>query len=244
MTKGALIKGHIANGMTNEEILFALAAVGKPTTMNSVRWYRSKVAKKVVKAIQTHTAKPQQTGLVSGRNLVDVVVELGLERHVQECLVRLTTGTAAIEHIWNVMKTWTFHVNHNVTTRSGQCRYRRREIEVHGLLLDRPEHLKQTLLHELAHLLDPLVNNNTYNKHGQPWKFIMSYGFRIPANRTCGEEVSNLLRAKKVEKRGPAKNHWECTRCGHVEPIRGKRKYRPEQYTHKGCGGNFKTKEV
>lgn len=239
MTKGNMIKGHIANGLSNEEILFALAAVGKPTTMNSVRWYRSKVAKKVVKAIRE---VPQKTGLVSGRNLVDVVVELGLEDTVQKCLERLTMGTSAVEYAWNVMKTWTFHVNHNVTTRAGQCRYRRREIEVHGLLLDRPDDLRHTLLHEIAHLLDVVIHSKG-SGHGQPWKHIMSYGFCIPANRTCGEEVSALLRAKKVEKRGPAKTHWGCQRCGHIVPIRGKRKYAPEMYSHPKCGGKFKEVE-
>ncbi len=245
MNKGTQIKMMIAGGKNNEEILLKV-----DTTLNSVRWYRSKMKNSTATTMpKIEDVFPVLTdGLLrrprpttdfyprrrhKGKTVGDALKEFGLMHELEACLERLV-GMKFLEELLS----WNFITNAKVTSRFGQCSYTKRQIEVHATLLDKPEDLRSTFFHELAHALDKMMNGRS-SHHGYPWQRIMTRGFLIPAERTGNHmtEANGALRDLRALK---AVETWICTRCGDVQPIMRKRKYPASSYKHNKCGGNFR----
>ena len=77
MTKGEKIKGFLEEGLDNEAIFECMIVAGMPTTLNSIRWYRSKMAKKATKAAKKAPKKVVKSDkpVITLRN---VKIHLGL----------------------------------------------------------------------------------------------------------------------------------------------------------------------
>lgn len=232
MTKAQLIRDGLAEGLSNEQILAASITAGMPTTMNSIRWYRSKESKPV-------TSKKKVWRPTSRKSVSDVVKERDLTGRIiggLECLCPDKIASVVKE-----LDTWTFRVNGRANSRSGQCRYGRREIEVHEVLMSEhnSDNLDHTLLHEIAHAVNKMING--YNdSHGPNWQRIM-VAFGCEPRRTTCASVSSELRTRKTATMRVVET-WECTRCGHEHPIARRRKYPAGMYKHSRCGGKFKVK--
>lgn len=241
MNKGQTIKKLISEGMDNDGILILV-----DTTLNSIRWYRSKMAKANGPLPRIEDVKPIVTsGLLRRpapskffrKTVGDAMEEFGFADEVRACLERLNAS-----HLFSELSAWGFITNATVTGRFGQCSYRKQTIEVHATLLDKPEDLRQTFLHELAHALDKMINGRS-SHHGRAWQSIMRFGFQIDAHRTGNNmsEASAALRELRAKK---AVETWVCTGCGEEHPIMRKRKYPASSYRHsaKGCNSPFRVK--
>ncbi len=238
MNKGQTIRALIGVGLSNEDILLKV-----PTTINSIRWHRSKMLKSDVPATSVarafkmqQTPAPRQIGVTVGKALE----QHGLTEEVRLCLIRLEVEPTEAVLIFNDLASWGFKLNSKVTGRFGQCRYSRREIEVHETLLALPQDFRVTFLHECAHALDKMINGRS-SSHGYAWKRIMSIGFQLPPIR-CGDKTGAASDALNEIKMSKAIEMWECQSCGEEVPIMRKRKYPPNLYTHRACGGHFQVK--
>lgn len=151
-------------------------------------------------------------------------------------------GNKTADEIWYILNTkWMFVVNGRPTRRSGQCRYPYSKnpkgfVEIHQCLL-KPEHKEnrnKTILHEVAHAVNPLIYG--YNdKHGRNWKRIM-IAFGCEPKRTCTLEVSKELQSLRQKK---AKLVYACQSCEHEFPVQRKKKHPAHIYYHKRCGGRL-----
>ena len=98
------------------------------------------------------------------------------------------------------------------------------------------EVLIETFLHELAHCLDHLTNQNgkPYRRaHGEGWRR-WATALQIAPER-CGEsEAMQQLHASRL------KVVAVCKRCGY-KLKRLRRLPHRRRYTHVGCGGSFKS---
>ena len=237
MTKGAQIKQYISEGLSNEAIL---ALVN--TTMNSIRWYRSKMAKNVVKTEKKASnvrvfPAPVRTGRMTMGEAMD---KYGFADEILECCKRIIKDVKNdnSQQLYNNLRNWSFVLNGKANGRFGCCKYRQRVIEVHPCLLDHMDDFRQTFLHECAHQLDVAVNGYS-SHHGYNWKFIMSVGFRLSSQR-CGGHTEAAEKA--IESSKKSVETWVCEKCGHEHGIARKRKYPASSYTHSGCGGKFQVK--
>lgn len=131
-------------------------------------------------------------------------------------------------------------VRNDVTTRTGQIDYRKKQIELHTELLrpGREEHRDDTLLHETAHLIIALVYpesmlcHSRIKSHGREWKAVMRHLGCRP-DRVGNHDFMKEHRAKK------AKLMYACQRCEHEFPAMRRKKHAPEKYHHKHCGGSL-----
>jgi len=98
-----------------------------------------------------------------------------------------------------------------------------------------PEQLQETLLHEVAHACDHMVNQpgvSYRNPHGEGWRrWMAAFGAaKVTARRSAGLTVLYRQRLKVVA---------ICSRCG--EKIHRLRRFsRRRRYRHVGCGGLLK----
>ncbi len=170
-----------------------------------------------------------------------------LEKHGE-----LENATAALKYFEfrkgvivndNVLKAYKVVIN-NTTSRVGQYSPRKREIELHeGLLVDavgRKEEHRQTLLHEVAHLIQRHIwdlNGERTTAHGWQWKMVMAK-LGIPADRTHKSDWMTEFVANK------AKLIYCCKKCGHeINAQKPRRKLLRMGVTHRYCGGSFYLKE-
>lgn len=162
----------------------------------------------------------------------------------------LGNATAALEYFVrrkdvmvndNVLKAYKVVIN-NTTSRVGQYSPRKREIELHVELMaaGREEEHRQTLLHEVAHLIQKHVwdlNGKPTTPHGQEWRMVM-YKLGIPADRCHKSDWMTEFVANK------SKITYACKKCGEEFPTQ---KLRPKLLrmgvTHRRCGGSFYLKE-
>ena len=239
VNKGETIRSLIGVGLSNEAILLRV-----PTTLNSIRWHRSKLQQFHG---STSLTKPQPRKAVPSLTVGEALEQHGLADEVRDCLERLDVNQFSFSNlraqlIYDELAAWKFVLNGRVTSRFGQCCYTRRTIEVHEKLLDLPKDFRITFLHECAHALDKMIHGRS-SGHGFEWKQIMSVGFLLPPMR-CGHktgEASEALKSIKMEK---AFEVWECSNCGDEIPIARKRKYPAHSYTHRKCGGHFQVKSI
>ncbi len=143
----------------------------------------------------------------------------------------------------NVLKAYKVVIN-DTTTRVGQYSPRKREIELHeGLLVDaegRKEEHRQTLLHEVAHLIQRHIwdlNGPRTKSHGWEWQMVMAK-LGVPADRCHKSDWMNEHVANK------AKLVYSCKKCGHeILAQKPRRKLLRNGVYHKRCGGAFYLKE-
>lgn len=236
MNKGETIRHYIRKGLSNDEILGKI-----DTTINSIRWHRSKMAKPSasVTALHAATSGPQTVG--------EAAKEFGFEQDIIDCLTRLKelnpTKVPSVLDMKHRLYAWKFVTNSKVGGRFGQCHYIKNQIEVHAAIVSLQADLRKTFLHECAHALDFMIHGRS-SGHGCAWQHIMARGFLLPPRATGGssEAASAALREIRAAKRAakPVLAIWECTCCGFKDEVRGKRKYPASYYTHIGCGGQFK----
>lgn len=106
-------------------------------------------------------------------------------------------------------------------------------IEVSASLLDRPEQLRETLLHELLHTCPGCQN------HGAAWK-----AWAAKAGEAFGVSIRRLAPAEEgrpPKRREPIKYVLECRSCGAkiARSRLSKAVLHPERYRCK-CGGKLK----
>ncbi len=171
-----------------------------------------------------------------------------LEKHGE-----LENATAALEYFaekkgfcfWNqfqrnpnnIFKSFKV-VTNDTTTRVGQYHPRKKQIELHiGLLVDgREEEHRQTLLHEVAHLIQRHIWSGT-KSHGREWKMVMGR-LGIPADRCHSSDWMKEHTAKK------AKLIYACKKCELEIPAQKPRKKLLQMgITHRNCGGTFYLKK-
>lgn len=231
MNKGEVIRHLIVEGLDNQAILNNVQ-----TTINSIRWHRSKM--KSPTAPYTATSK---IALSVGLNSVGAVVEkFGYAEIILTGLKRLNVKNA--EDIFKILGSWKFKTNGRAQSRYGQCDYRARTLEVHEKLLEFADDFKMTFLHEVAHALDFLISGRS-SRHGDNWKQVMIALDRDP--RRCGghsRAAFEALQNAKVNVRRLVET-WVCQKCGREESIFKKRKYPASNYRHIRCGGNYEVKE-
>lgn len=135
----------------------------------------------------------------------------------------------------DIFKCYRIVIN-DTTTRYGQYHPTKMQIELHeGLLIaGRENEHRQTLLHEVAHLIHRHIWNGYGKAHGLEWKIVMSR-LGVPANR-C--HSSDWMKEHKVNK---AKLIYACKKCELEIPAQKTRKLIDR--THRNCGGGFYLKE-
>ncbi len=229
-TKGEMIRRDIENGLSDKDILTRV-----DTTLNSVRWHRSKMR---------HASLLKPAATAAALTVGEALIKFGLDGEVRECLQRLKATVDScrlnaidLEKMYRELASWGFVTNSRVSGRFGRCNYRKRTIEVHEKLLGLADDLRQTFLHECAHALDRMIHGRS-SSHGAEWKFIMAIGFRIPARR-CGGHSDEATSALSELRTAKAVETWKCERCGTEMPIMRRRKYPASMYNHRRCGGKF-----
>ena len=234
MNKGQTIKKLISEGMSNDNILLMV-----DTTLNSVRWYRSKMNKQNTNADsllgRINSARFYEKRAVS-ETVGQAAERFGLLDELREACERLNQSQMFAE-----MCSWNFKVNKTSTSWFGVCNYGKRLIECHETLLDKPIDLRVTFFHECAHALDKMIHGVS-SGHGRNWKTIMIFGFLLDAKR-CGDKTGEASQALNDMRAVKAIETWICGKCGGGEThILRKRKYPANMYQHKACGGKMMVK--
>lgn len=102
-----------------------------------------------------------------------------------------------------------------VVTTAGYIQYNKSYIAIHDVLFE-PAHvgqLKETLLHEVGHLIQATVYPDTIwvrprHPHGREWKHIVRLIGGVP-RATCSYQAFSNIRANK------AKHRYTCLDCGY-----------------------------
>ena len=118
----------------------------------------------------------------------------------------------------------------NLRVSAGMAYYRIGTIGLSAIILDTHDKLRQTLLHEYAHLLAVDRHGQKAANHGPYWKQAMIDLGLEPKVRHNYECERNAKRQKVT---------YRCQRCGaHIE--RSRRLPRHRKYVHARCGGGLK----
>lgn len=117
---------------------------------------------------------------------------------------------------------------------AGIAYYRKGEIGLSSILLDTPDRLRVTLLHEYAHLLAVERHGRRGANHGPYWKQAMDDLGLEPRVRHNYDVERNAARQSVV---------YRCRRCG-SEIRRSRRLPRNRKYVHARCGGDLELKEI
>jgi SprT protein len=113
---------------------------------------------------------------------------------------------------------------------AGMAYYRTGTIGLSSLILDTPEKLRLTLLHEYAHLLAFERHGRKAANHGIHWKQAMLDLGLEPKVRHTYECARNTARQKVT---------YRCQKCG-ANIERSRRLPRGRRYVHARCGGGLK----
>jgi len=117
----------------------------------------------------------------------------------------------------------------NYRTTAGMADYREHAIYLSKNLLITPDRLRDTLLHEFAHLLAFQRHGRSGAGHGKPWKQAM-------ADLGLEARVHHQYECKRNQVRNP--HLYTCNKCGAIIPRR-RRLRRFLVYFHVGCGGKI-----
>lgn len=110
---------------------------------------------------------------------------------------------------------------------AGMAYYQKGEIGLSSLILDTPDKLRLTLLHEYAHLLAVDRHGRKAANHGAYWKQAMIDLGQEPKVRHSYQCARNERRQRVT---------YRCQRCGaHIE--RSRKLPRHRRYVHARCGG-------
>lgn len=117
---------------------------------------------------------------------------------------------------------------------AGMAYYRTGTIGLSSLILDTPEKVRLTLLHEYAHLLAVDRHGRKAANHGPLWKQAMLDLGLEPKVRHNYECVRNTRRQRVT---------YRCQRCGAMIE-RSRRLPRNRRYMHAQCGGGLRLAAV
>ena len=115
----------------------------------------------------------------------------------------------------------------NLRVSAGQAFYRDGMIGLSRLLLTDEDRLKDTLVHEYAHLLAVVRHGRKAANHGPHWQRAMKDLGAEPTVRHRYEVVRNSRRSEVV---------YRCERCG-ASIVKARRLPRRRRYVHRDCGG-------
>jgi len=113
---------------------------------------------------------------------------------------------------------------------AGMAYYRTGTIGLSSLILDDPEKLRLTLLHEYAHLLAVDRHGQKAANHGVYWKRAMTDLGLEPKVRHNYDCARNTKRQKVT---------YRCNRCG-AQIERSRKLPRHRKYVHAHCGGGLR----
>ncbi|MBS1720767.1 MAG: SprT-like domain-containing protein [Armatimonadetes bacterium] len=118
----------------------------------------------------------------------------------------------------------------NLRVSAGLALYLENEIRLSKRILDTEDKVRETFLHEYAHLLAFARHGRAGAGHGKPWKDAM---------RELGldPQVRHRYAVERNEKRQQVL--YVCKRCG-LEFVRGRRFPRGRRVMHVSCGGLLK----
>jgi SprT protein len=119
-------------------------------------------------------------------------------------------------------------------TTAGMAYYRRRAIGLGAAVLTTPERLRDTLVHEYAHLLAFARHGARGVGHGPAWRRAMHDLGAEPRVRHAYEAVRNVPRQRVL---------YRCLRCG-AAIERRRRLPKGRTYVHARCGGGLRLEEV
>lgn len=112
-------------------------------------------------------------------------------------------------------------------TTAGRAVFEPPEIHLSALVLDDEDKVRDTLIHEYAHLLAAERAGPAGRGHGAPWKAAMIELGAKP-ERTHGYACQRNLPRREVI--------YACRRCG-AQFLRRRRLARGRRWAHVGCGG-------
>lgn len=112
---------------------------------------------------------------------------------------------------------------------AGMTYYRTNTIGLSSRILDTEDRVRDTLVHEFAHLVAFERHGQFGAGHGRPWKEAMLELGADPKVRHGYEVQRNDPRQRVV---------YRCSRCG-IEIARKRRLPRRRKYVHVDCGGGL-----
>jgi len=171
------------------------------------------------------------------KRLTDFADEIGITNRIITGLAKLVSEDKALD-ILETMDEWRVVINYRTTTRHGQCRYRTKEVELHCHLMKpgSEEGRIQTTIHEIAHVVVPLIYGKYVKGHGREWKHVMK-AFGAEPKRCSSHESMNEFKMNK------AKLVYACKNCETEFPAQRRKKHPPETYIHRNCGGRLYLKQ-
>jgi predicted SprT family Zn-dependent metalloprotease len=122
----------------------------------------------------------------------------------------------------------------NLRVSAGLAYYREGRIALSSIVLTSPEAMRDTLLHEYAHLLAVHRHGQKGAGHGIPWRQAMIDLGAEPRVRHCYAVQRNAHRQMVV---------YRCARC-HKLIERSRRLPSRRRYVHKDCGGEIRLVQV
>lgn len=117
---------------------------------------------------------------------------------------------------------------------AGMAYYRTGVIGLSERVLTTPEAVRETLLHEYAHLLAVYRHGTKAANHGPAWQKAM-------ADLGLPPTVRHTYAVERNERRQQVT--YLCLKCG-KEFVRGRRLPRQRKYVHVGCGGDLRLHKV
>jgi len=139
---------------------------------------------------------------------------------------------------WDALIRWRVTQNPRPRRRAGLCKIYQREIELHSTLFkaERRQELEETLLHELAHVIDHLVFKG--RGHGRTWKEVMRALELEPTRCHSLDFLQEDHQVQAVACRRRSEVDYLCEKCKFVW-TRSRSLPRRRIYSHRNCGGIF-----
>jgi predicted SprT family Zn-dependent metalloprotease len=117
---------------------------------------------------------------------------------------------------------------------AGMAYYRSRTIGLSSIVLKEETSLRETLIHEYAHLLAFYRRGERGKGHGEPWRQAMQDLGQAPRVRHSYEVSRNKAR-QQVD--------YQCLKCG-ATIMRKRRLPGRRRYIHAVCGGDLRLMRV
>ena len=176
------------------------------------------------------------------QKLTDVLDKYNLTGRILSGMDTLVGEDRALDAFEILETKWRFEINRRATGRTGQFKYTyasgRGEINISFVLLQEGNEVTRdnTILHEVAHAVDVILNGRTAGGHGTNWKRIME-AFGCKADRCMtNQKVNQDMHEVKIRR---AKIMYKCRRCEQAFPAMRRKKHPVEIYKHNGCGGQL-----
>lgn len=114
-------------------------------------------------------------------------------------------------------------------TTAGRAYFEGNRIRLSRRVLETEEQVRDTVLHEYAHLVVNEMHGPSAKPHGKEWRAVMKR-LGAKAKATHDYPVERRYQARRIV--------YRCTACGYLL-LRARPLRRHLVYTHIGCGGTF-----